>query len=300
MQWLIYALAVVLILYSVGTIAGGYISHKLLVELGQPAVPEVQKKVVQAVEKKEKKDFRSLIRRNPFGIDLEEAVVVEPAPDPTTIAAESLIEETSIPAILIGTLAGALDNPLAIIQDTRNRSVTIYAIGEKVLDMATLVVVERQRAIVERNGKREEMVLSEDNAPKPKSTRRGGNAKKAAKPTPKQKLDIIEKGDNEYVIDKEQFNSLLTDLGPLLSSARVVPNFKNGTIDGYKVFAIKSGSLYEKIGMQNGDIIDAINGLKIETPDKALMLFQQLKSEDHFDLDIRRDGQPIAFSYDLE
>lgn len=296
---LLVAVFVFAALYSGGSAIGSYISYRTLQELGTPPAPiGVTQSGGRGKRKSPRKDYDVLVKQNYFSVDADKAAPARPKP--VSRSTESQITISSIPAILIGTLAGGIDNPLAIIQDTRNRSVDIYGVGDRLLNMAEVKRIERMRVLVERNGKIEEIVLSEDNeAPKGKKGKRNKKAVKASKKkTPS--LDVVENGENEFVIDKEQFSDLLTDLGPLLSSARVVPNFEGGVIDGYKIFAIRSNSLYEKIGLQNGDIIDAINGNKIETPDKALMLFQQLKSEEHFDLSIRRDGSALSFSYDLE
>jgi len=55
-----------------------------------------------------------------------------------------------------------------------------------------------------------------------------------------------------------------TDLAAALSSARAVPYFREGKLIGLRLFAIRSGSALEALGFCNGDIVEAIDGRKLE------------------------------------
>ena len=41
--------------------------------------------------------------------------------------------------------------------------------------------------------------------------------------------------------------------------ARIVPSFKDGVAQGFKLFSIRPDSIYSKIGIQNGDVIKRIS-----------------------------------------
>lgn len=292
MRWVGRTLVFVLVVYAVGMAGGSFLSARLVAALGVPDAPDVTPISAPVAKARSRSEFDTLVDGNMFGIEVD---VNRPA-ETTEAVTNPTVEISNLPVELLGTLAGSPDVSMAIVRDKRNQAVQIYRLGEQVLEMATLMVIERLRIVVERNGRQEEIVMSEDASKvQPKS-----EAPAAAAPAGQPTVDVVERGANNFVIDKEQFGTMLDDLGPLLSSARVVPNFKDGVIDGYKIFAIKKGSLYEKIGLQNGDIIDTINGLKIETPDRAVQMFQQLRSEQTFTVDVRRDGQPQQFSYALE
>ena len=51
----------------------------------------------------------------------------------------------------------------------------------------------------------------------------------------------------------------------LLTQARAVPYFKQGKSVGLRLFAIKAGSLFEKIGLKNGDKVVAMSGKTTES-----------------------------------
>ena len=92
----------------------------------------------------------------------------------------------------------------------------------------------------------------------------------------------------------------LQDLSKLGTQARVVPNYRNGKYEGFKLVGVRPGSLYRAIGVRSGDVIKSINGNAIDSPNKALDLFDKLKNSSHIDLDIERRGQPKQFAYDIK
>src|SRR5690606_33360651 len=66
--------------------------------------------------------------------------------------------------------------------------------------------------------------------------------------------------ENTYVIPRDEIDKQLANLNTIATQARIVPSFKNGQANGFKVFSIRPGSIYQKIGVQNGDVIRRING----------------------------------------
>ncbi len=105
--------------------------------------------------------------------------------------------------------------------------------------------------------------------------------------------------DNRYEIDKAVIDSSLSNLNSLATQARLVPSFKNGVANGFKLFQIQPGSLYSSIGIENGDVITRINGYEINSPDKALEIYQKLRESSHVTLELDRGGQNIKKDYSI-
>ena len=106
-------------------------------------------------------------------------------------------------------------------------------------------------------------------------------------------------GDNRYEIDRSVIDSAMSDLNKISMQARMVPSFKNGVANGFKLFSIQPGSLYASIGIQNGDVIQRVNGYEINSPDKALELLQKLKESPHVTIETERGGQVISTEYNI-
>jgi len=106
-------------------------------------------------------------------------------------------------------------------------------------------------------------------------------------------------GANRYEIDRKTIDTTLSDLNKIATQARIVPSFKNGVSNGFKLFSIQPGSLYASIGIQNGDVIQRINGYEINSPEKALELYQKLRESQQVTIELERGGQVISTSYSI-
>ncbi len=106
-------------------------------------------------------------------------------------------------------------------------------------------------------------------------------------------------GDNKYEIDRGTLDSTLGDLNKIATQARIVPSFKNGVANGFKLFSIQPGSLYASIGVENGDVIQRVNGYEINSPEKALELYQKLRESQHVTIELERGGQSIRKEYNI-
>jgi general secretion pathway protein C len=105
--------------------------------------------------------------------------------------------------------------------------------------------------------------------------------------------------DNKYEIDRGTLDSTLSDLNKIATQARIVPSFKNGVANGFKLFSIQPGSLYASIGVENGDVIQRVNGYEINSPEKALELYQKLRESQHVTIELERGGQSIRKEYNI-
>ena len=107
-------------------------------------------------------------------------------------------------------------------------------------------------------------------------------------------------GKNFYISGTE-VDAHLNNFGNLLNQARMVPYFKGGKHQGFKVKAIDKGSLYEKLGLKNNDVIKTINGESLAEAggEKLMGLFNLLRTEREFTVEIERGGVPQLLSYHI-
>jgi len=52
----------------------------------------------------------------------------------------------------------------------------------------------------------------------------------------------------------------------IFNQARILPKYQSGKMEGIELSQIKADSVFEKIGLINGDVITSINGLLIDDP----------------------------------
>jgi general secretion pathway protein C len=179
-------------------------------------------------------------------------------------------------------------NSYAIIEDQAARRQSLYRVGDTILDTATLARVEWDRVVLERNG--EEEVLELASATGPAST--------AAAPAATAER-IRKTADDKFVIDRRELEKTVANINEVFTQARAVPYFEDGKTVGFRVFAIKPGSVFEKIGLQNGDIINRVNGVELTDPTKAISLFTELQNEGHIAVDLKRNAATKSLSYEI-
>lgn len=186
---------------------------------------------------------------------------------------------TPLMLTLIGTFISAGQEPYAIIEDKKKQTQDMFLLEQMVFGQARLKKIYQDRVEVERSGKIEVLKLDDF----------GGGDGGAG---------VSSSGD-DFVVDEAELDKGLENLPMLLTQARAVPYFKDGRSIGLRLFAIKTGSLYEKIGLKNGDILKSINGNSLGDISQALKLFEQLKQERSISLVLERDKQDREFKYTI-
>lgn len=64
--------------------------------------------------------------------------------------------------------------------------------------------------------------------------------------------------------------------------------------DGYRIFYIEPGSIYDIVGLKNGDIITKINGYYLTDPITAIRTLNFLRDEHEWVIDVKRDFDAVT------
>jgi len=123
-------------------------------------------------------------------------------------------------------------------------------------------------------------------------------------PPPVDRHTIRKVGDYEYVIPRERLDHTLSDLDTLLTQARATPLMATvdgeRTIDGFILQWIKPGSVFEELGLENGDVLKSVNGEKLDSMADGLFLLRSLRGESSIVLEIQRQRLPVQLRYQVE
>lgn len=201
---------------------------------------------------------------------------------------------SSLHGTLVGTaMADPAKYSLCQITNPDLNETQVYGVGDK-YQGARIYQVEQKRVLVDNNGSNEYI---DDSAAAPP------NLGVTTMPGPAVAGDqngVKQLSENQYVVAKSEINNALTNLSDLATKARIVPSFKNGVANGFKLFSIVPDSLYSKIGIQNGDVIRRINGYEMNSPDKALEIYQKLRDATRIDIELERRGETVRKQYSIE
>lgn len=189
---------------------------------------------------------------------------------------------------------------LALFTDRSKQEAEGYRIGDKLLDEAEVMAIEWRRVLVKHNGRCESFSLEEQKERSPRvAARTPPRSRSSKRGRPEFGKGVKKTGSGEYEIPRAEIDNVLSNLNQIATQARIVPSFHNGKANGFKLFSIRPGSLYSKIGIQNGDIIQKINGFEMNSPDKALEIYSKLKDADNITVDLVRRGKTKSLSYNI-
>lgn len=104
----------------------------------------------------------------------------------------------------------------------------------------------------------------------------------------------------KIVLEKKALETSLVNPQQMLEGIRAVPYFKNGQIAGLRVFAITSGSIGEKMGFKNGDVIRSIDGQPTIASDSLIEAFKKLKNKKSIKLELDRFMQPVTLDIQIK
>jgi general secretion pathway protein C len=212
---------------------------------------------------------------------------------------EKVVEEdlqaTKLPLALVGTVASP--NPQlswAAIQDKETRKHLVLRLHDDVKEgKARVTRIEPKRVVLFENGELRELVLAETKAapPKPEATaskrparksraarRRASRNRRAAqapKPAPTPPPNVEE---------------AIRNPAELFSQAQILPKYEEGEMVGVQVSAIQAGSLFEEIGIKDGDVITELNGIKINSPEESSQALQEILNAPEVSVTFENEG----------
>lgn len=102
------------------------------------------------------------------------------------------------------------------------------------------------------------------------------------------------------VLSRSEINSYLKDMGALLSTAQIRPYFTGGAPDGFMISNIRPDSIFQKIGVANGDIIQGIDDRQIKSADDMVNFYNRLKSGSPLSLRLKRQGRQETYRYTFQ
>jgi general secretion pathway protein C len=236
-----------------------------------------------------------------------------PVPKPEPVVAEPTVPEVDLNAApvksalrvkLLGTLVSE-NMPqwsVASIQDIVTLKTNTYMVDDMVLGVAKVLEIERLRVIVLNNNRKEYIDGTPgDGAGAPPPPPVAAKPVDAA-PPPSVALGagVKQLDENTYEIPRAEIDKTLANLNDVAMQARIVPAFKDGVAQGFKLFSIRPDSIYSKIGVQNGDVIKRINGFDLNSPEKALEIYSKLKESSRIDIEIERNGASQRKTYNVK
>ena len=187
-----------------------------------------------------------------------------------------------------GTVAGEGKFGFAIIEEKGTRKQRLVKAGDVVAG-AKVIRIKRNAVDVLVEDRKMTLKIVETKEAPILPPPQGGMASTGPPPPP-----------GSVVLNRSEIQEAMEDMGNMLSQAQIRPYFNAGVPDGYIVTSIRSGSLYQRMGITSGDIIQEVNNRKIQTADDVMGLLSTIKSGASLSLGIKRRGKSETLNYQFQ
>ena len=182
----------------------------------------------------------------------------------------------------------------AVIEDATSNRQELYRVGDSV-GGARLAAIDWDHVTLARPQGEETLELA---------TAEGGSAPApdrgvADGAPPSVDEHIRRTAENAFVVDRREIAGAADNMSGLLTQLRAVAEVAEGRPAGFRLFEIAGGSLFSRLGLQDGDVVQRVNGTAIGDPAALLGFLQRLRTEPRVALDIVRGGVPRTLVYDL-
>ncbi|MBW2216317.1 MAG: PDZ domain-containing protein [Deltaproteobacteria bacterium] len=201
------------------------------------------------------------------------------------------VEPTSLNLILLGTISRDQQSAArAIIEEAGKNKQDLYKVGDSI-ENAVIDKILRKDVVLKVGDKYEKLTMKEPSSQdEPLAGQRGRRQPlRSSRRTSGQQSTIT--------VNREDIQASLKDINQLLTQVRIQPHFKDGNANGLAISRIKRGSIFSKLGMRNGDIIQQIDGNSLSSPEDIFGLYEKLRSGSQASLQISRRGRPKTLNY---
>lgn len=93
---------------------------------------------------------------------------------------------------------------------------------------------------------------------------------------------------------------LTNKLADTLGDALATPHVVDGATNGFVISQIEPMSVYDKLGLKDGDVVTAVNGVPLNDAGQAIQTLTALKNEKDIELQVVRNGQITTFHMNIQ
>ena len=101
--------------------------------------------------------------------------------------------------------------------------------------------------------------------------------------------------------EREAFQAAFENINKLITKMSLNLIFTpDGQVDGFRVYRLRPGSLFMKLGLRNGDVLQRLNGAELDDASKGMQYLQTLKDLSSFTIDFKRGGKKMTYNYEVK
>lgn len=244
-------------------------------------------------------EFDSIVKRDLFG--------AAPGGEPTAEGGTCEPRKSELPLKLTGLIyGGSAESSLVVLESVSSKQADTFLLNDTVDDVAEIIDIEKDQISLQRQGETCPEFLVLEQPPLP--TKRVAGKRDTR--TPK---TVASKSDGDHVeegfvrkgfkttTDRRWLNRLLTtEFTKVLHDAKATAFMVGNEVRGFLLTKIRPNSVYEKLGLQDGDVIETINGIELNGITQAINTLNALRNEAKIEVQVRRNGKVENMQVDIQ
>ncbi len=206
---------------------------------------------------------------------------------PAFVAVQKDIPKTTLKLILRGVFVA--DGGGGAIIAEANGQERYYAVNSQISGGVTLSEVHPSKVVLKRDNTLEILELPKE------------SVKTASSSTTRARNRSSRTGARAAPMSLKQYRKdLLKEPQRLTDAIKMTPRSERGKFIGYQVKPGRDRALFDRVGLISGDIVTAVNGIRLDTPAKGLNVLQSLQTANSVRLDIKRNGRAQSFDVSID
>lgn len=105
---------------------------------------------------------------------------------------------------------------------------------------------------------------------------------------------------DSWALSADKITDMVSNINQYAGQVIAYQHRENGKPSGFKIHHLKQGNDFEKMGIENGDIIKKVNGLEVNDLSDVLKTVYQLSNDTTFHMEVERNSQAKTLNYQLD
>jgi type II secretory pathway component PulC len=190
---------------------------------------------------------------------------------------------------LVGTVSGSAPLARVVLRDVKTKATTVYRIGDHV-GGAILESVAKESAVFLAGQRR--LVLKRSAVGSKGTTPAAPSGDRVAE-------DLASVTPAAAEPHTTTPRAAAAAMGEFLDKVTVTPARGENGAEGLRITGLDQIPAARQLGLEEGDVICAVNGQSLADPRKAFQVFRKVKSQDSIQVDLVRKGQSKTLSLNL-
>jgi type II secretion system protein C len=183
----------------------------------------------------------------------------------------------------------------AVIENSATGEQALHRVGDEIGD-ARITAISWDRVTLRRPDGEHTLVLTTEPAAGADTP---GGERPVVVPPSQPDRQVRQTGPDSFIVDRRALTGAVDNTSGLLTQLRAVPEVTDGRPVGFRLFQINPESVFARLGIRNGDVVQRVNGTTLADPASLLGFLERLRDEPRVALDIMRAGRPRTLVYDL-